>query len=631
MTGNISIGGNVLGSLLPAANVTYDLGSPTQQWRTLYVSSNTVNIGGTALSTSEGNLTVGNSTVGGLNVVKGVISNNLHVGLPNGSVDGIIRVYNATSSQDAITLYTDGTARTGFINATGNITGGNLIGTGIVGTLATASQTNITSVGTLGSLSITGNVNSGNLRTAGLISATGTITSSTSVIGSTLSATGNIYGGNLSGTYIVGTLTTASQTNITGVGTITTGVWNGTAIGASYVGTLNQNTTGYAATVSGAAQGNITSVGTLTALAVTGNISAGNVSATGIAGTLSTAAQTSITSVGTLGSLAVSGNASSATAAVDTNTTQLATTAYVIAQASAATPTTIGTNTIGTSTRYARADHTHTGVGSAVAGTGIGISAATGAVTITNNGVTSLANGGGITASVSTGAVTLGSTATSANTASAIVARDASGNFSAGTITATLTGAATSATTAATVTTAAQGNITSLGILTGLSLPSITHTGTTNVGDIGQSAHVFATVYATTFSGVSTTAKYADLAETYSADTDYLPGTVVSFGGQEEVTLSLVDGDRKIAGVVSTNPAHVMNSVLEANHVVVVALQGRVPTRVNGPVRKGDLMVSAGNGRARAEQDPKIGAVIGKSLEDFDGNIGTIEVVVGRV
>ena len=58
---------------------------------------------------------------------------------------------------------------------------------------------------------------------------------------------------------------------------------------------------------------------------------------------------------------------------------------------------------------------------------------------------------------------------------------------------------------------------------------------------------------------------------------------------------------------------------------------GRVPTLVNGPVRKGDLMVSAGNGRARAEQDPKIGAVIGKSLEDFDGNIGTIEVVVGRV
>ena len=165
----------------------------------------------------------------------------------------------------------------------------------------------------------------------------------------------------------------------------------------------------------------------------------------------------------------------------------------------------------------------------------------------------------------------------------------------------------------------------------GVNTPSITHTGTTNVGDIGQSAHVFATVYATTFSGVSTTAKYADLAETYSADTDYLPGTVVSFGGQEEVTLSLVDGDRKIAGVVSTNPAHVMNSVLEANHVVVVALQGRVPTRVNGPVRKGDLMVSAGNGRARAEQDPKIGAVIGKSLEDFDGNIGTIEVVVGRV
>ena len=74
-----------------------------------------------------------------------------------------------------------------------------------------------------------------------------------------------------------------------------------------------------------------------------------------------------------------------------------------------------------------------------------------------------------------------------------------------------------------------------------------------------------------------------------------------------------------------------MNATLKGEHVAVVALQGRVPTQVNGPVQKGDLMVSAGNGRARSEADPKIGAVIGKALEDFAGESGTIEVVVGRI
>jgi hypothetical protein len=121
------------------------------------------------------------------------------------------------------------------------------------------------------------------------------------------------------------------------------------------------------------------------------------------------------------------------------------------------------------------------------------------------------------------------------------------------------------------------------------------------------------------------------LAESYAADSDYEPGTVVSFGGAQEITISSQDEDRKIAGVISTQPAHLMNAFQIGEHVLNVAMVGRVPTLVNGPVRKGDLMVSAGNGRARAEQDPKIGAVIGKSLEDFDGNIGTIEVVVGRV
>jgi hypothetical protein len=74
-----------------------------------------------------------------------------------------------------------------------------------------------------------------------------------------------------------------------------------------------------------------------------------------------------------------------------------------------------------------------------------------------------------------------------------------------------------------------------------------------------------------------------------------------------------------------------MNSGLEGEHVVAVALTGRVPCRVLGTVRKGDMMVSAGNGYARAEDNPRIGTVIGKALEDFDGDSGVIEVVVGRM
>jgi hypothetical protein len=165
---------------------------------------------------------------------------------------------------------------------------------------------------------------------------------------------------------------------------------------------------------------------------------------------------------------------------------------------------------------------------------------------------------------------------------------------------------------------------------TGVSTPSITHTGTTNVGDIGQSGHVFATVYATTFSGVSTSAKYADLAEKYTADADYAAGTVVMFGGDSEVTIANEDSTTRIAGVISAKPAVIMNQGLESEFVAVVALQGRVPCRVIGTVAKGDLMVATSNGAAKADNLARAGTIIGKALENFDGAEGTIEVVVGR-
>jgi hypothetical protein len=194
-----------------------------------------------------------------------------------------------------------------------------------------------------------------------------------------------------------------------------------------------------------------------------------------------------------------------------------------------------------------------------------------------------------------------------------------------------------------TLTTATQTNITSVGTLgslsvtgnitggnlitTGLaSLSSIVKTGSNAVGNIGSASNYFNQVFAT-----ATTALYADLAEKYTADQFYLPGTVVSFGGTAEVTASTTTNDRRIAGVVSAKPSYLMNAGLEAEHTAVVALQGRVPCLVQGPVAKGDMMVSAGNGRAQACDNPLTGAVIGKALENFDGIQGTIEVVVGRI
>ena len=155
---------------------------------------------------------------------------------------------------------------------------------------------------------------------------------------------------------------------------------------------------------------------------------------------------------------------------------------------------------------------------------------------------------------------------------------------------------------------------------------SIQTTAANNTANIGNTTNYFNTVHAK-----ATTAQYADLAEWYESDAEYGPGTVLIFGGTKEVTVAQDADNPRVAGVVSTNPAHVMNSGLKAPHVVAMALTGRVPTQVIGPVVKGDMMVTAGNGRAQACAEPQIGTVIGKALQDHPGGTGIIEIVVGRM
>jgi len=233
-----------------------------------------------------------------------------------------------------------------------------------------------------------------------------------------------------------------------------------------------------------------------------------------------------------------------------------------------------------------------------------------------------------------TGTATAGHLAGEAGNISNVTGANVTGAVSSASYAAT----AGSATTAGTVTSSAQGNITSLGTLTALSVSgavtvntnsaatAIVNGGTSALGNIGTVASPFATVFAQ-----ATTALYADLAENYLADADYAPGTVVSFGGELEVTQSTQDLDVTVAGVISTNPAYTMNSGLEGNNVVAVALTGRVPCRVTGSVTKGAMMVSNGDGTARAEVNPVIGSVLGKALESSDGSQSTIEIVVGRL
>jgi hypothetical protein len=194
---------------------------------------------------------------------------------------------------------------------------------------------------------------------------------------------------------------------------------------------------------------------------------------------------------------------------------------------------------------------------------------------------------------------------------------------------ATITANAVNSLVLAATTTTATGSFVVPGTITvnsGAAATAIINGAGNAVGNIGSDSTYFNRLFAQ-----ATTALYADLAEMYTSDAAYEPGTVVVFGGSQEVTISTTDSSRRVAGVVSTNPAHVMNSGLQGDHTIAVALTGRVPTSVVGAVAKGDMMVAAGNGRARAEDNPILGSVIGKALEDFNGPDGMIEIVVGRL
>ena len=162
------------------------------------------------------------------------------------------------------------------------------------------------------------------------------------------------------------------------------------------------------------------------------------------------------------------------------------------------------------------------------------------------------------------------------------------------------------------------GNVSTIGI---------EKTGTNAIGNIGSSSNYFNRVFAT-----ATTALYADVAERFAADELLEPGTVVELGGVNEITRSTEDLSENVFGVISTRPAYTMNGGAgEDDTHPAVAMTGRVPVKCVGIVRKGDRLVSAGQGVARAARSGEATAfnVIGRSLENkHTPELGTIEAIV---
>ena len=602
------------------------------------------NVNTVGIVSATGNINGGNvnATFGNFNTVIGAANaSNLTTGtVPSDRLSGIYAInisgYSATvsaASQPNITSVgilsslsvagniTGGNVNTGgLVTATGNVTGGNLVtaGTGNINTLivsATASITgNVTggnlitgglvtatgNVNTSGGILSTGNITGGNVNTGGLITATGNITggnintgglvSATGAVNSgSVTATGNVVGGNINTGGLItatGNINTSGAVSATGnvtgnfiLGNITfasgynaSKIFNGTS--EANIGSVNGN-----ANISIGGTSNVIVVSS-TGLAVSGTVSAsGNVTGGNLltAGLISATGQITGSQFNGSGAGLSSIPGANVTGTVPSATS--ATTAGTVTTAAQPNITSVGTLSSLTVTANISGGNLITG----------GLISATGQIT------GSQFNGSGAGLSSIPGANVTGTVANATFATSA--------------------GSATSATTAGTVTTAAQPNITSVGTLSSLSV-----SGNITAGNVS----------ATLFTGTATQARYADLAEKFLADSIYAPGTVLIFGGDKEVTQSVADQDHRVAGVVSTNPSYLMNSELSGEHVAELALQGRVPCAVVGPVAKGDLLVSAPNGRARAVKSAAAGTILGKSLEDFNGDVGIIEIVVGR-
>ena len=582
------------------------------------------------------------SAIGNISTSNYIFGNAAYVtGLPatysNTNVSYFLPIYNGNIGAENVSasgnviggnvLTLGGVSAQGTINATGNIvTTGYFVGTfqgnvtgnfvvpgantqvifntngnaDAVGGMTYNKGSNTFSV--LGVITAQANVIGGNLITAGLISASSTITSSLTITGGnlitggTVSASSNITGGNVLTAGIVSATNTITGGNLITSGTIS----------------ASSNITGGNLITSGllSASANIYSNATII---VRNDINAGgNVSATNYTGSLvsivGNVVGTNISASGNIFGTYIIGNGACLTGVI----TSLANINNGTSNISI--PSTDGNIIVSVSGTYDTTTFSNQGVlvtgvisasGNVIAGN---ISTA-GLISLTGNiyaGNVINSGSSSVNGNITAGNILSSSISVSGN----IISNNVNANLYASTI-------------------SASGNITTGNLSVGIGIitvGNIVNSNSNGVGNIGSSGVYFNTVFAK-----ATSAQYADLAECYLGDAYYTPGTVVSFGGPAEITFCDVNQDPAVAGVVSSKPAYQMNTGLSGEHVTTVALMGRVPCEVQGPIVKGALMVSAGNGRARSQINPAAGTIIGKALESFDGDVGTIEIVVGRV
>ena len=547
-------------------------------------------------------------------------------------VEGSVQYYASGILRGGATLVWDNAAST--LTAVGNVNTGNVNATGVItapqltSNIATGTAPlTVTSTTRVANLS----VNYANVSDFGVVTnqTTGTffpvfVSSSATgnrALGANANISFNAATGALISTLYTGTLTTAAQPNVTSLGTLTGLGVNGTITGVN----ITANTGVFTGNASGLSEINASNLssGTVPTARLSGNYSINAATA----GTVVTNAQPNITSVGTLTSLGVSGavTASTLTSNVATGTAPL---------------------TVTSTTRVSNLNVAYANVAdfiSVAAGTGnnflIFANAATGNITeLTSTGLIANLSNNSITATTFVGA--LSGAATSATTAGTVTTAAQPNITSVGTLTSlAVSGNATAGNVYAnsgtigatlltgTLTTVAQSNITSVGTLSSLTVSGALTTTQITAGANTTAGNITGNWTLTAGSRLEST--YADLAEYYEADVTYEPGTVLMFGGDKEVTLA-DDGTSKVAGVVSTNPAYVMNATCPGL-LTAVALQGRIPCKVRGKISKGDMLISGGNGFARPNQFPAMGTVIGKALQDFDGYEGVIEVAVGRL
>ena len=611
----------------------------------------------TAINNGTSNIVVGasaNITVGvagvsnvaifstsGLNVTGRVVATG-NLDSDHVNATGSIRTNANMSATGGV--FTANVTASGFVTATGNVTGGNIITAGVLQGATVSATGNInggnvvvTGVARSATVSATGNITGGNLSTAGAISALGAISTA----------------GNVTGAYLYGDgqfLTNITVTSNVAVSQIA----NGTSIlaingsGGSFLmqvgGVANVAVfTSSGEYISGlldvTGNANVGNLGTAGLITATGNVTGGNIRTGGLVSATGNVTGGNITTSGNVTGNYILGNGSLLTGVITSvaNITNGTSNISIVSSGGHATVNIGGTANV--------AVFNPTGL--YIAGL-LDVSANVTAGNIRSN---ALLHGTTITADSTisaSGNITGGNLLTSGTTIGSGVtttgAVSATGNITGGNLNTTGSHAITGNLSAGNISTSGQvsavgnitgGNITTSGTVTGgsgnfgtstVSLGNIVNNNSNGVGNIGSTSSYFNQVFAT-----ATTALYADLAEYYLADADYAPGTVVKFGGTAELTVADQDLDPMIAGVVSTNPAYAMNSGLVGDHVIAVALVGRAPCLVKGPVRRGQMMVSAGDGYARAELNPAMGTVIGKSLEDFDDESGEIEILVGRM